>query len=72
MNGFWSDYTGVPKKVRNQCYIQIKQMIQKTGFEYVDFSGHEYERYFLHDTQHIGWKGWVYIDQAMDRFYHNN
>jgi D-alanine transfer protein len=70
VNGFWYDYTGLPKKVRYQFRNQITQMIQKAGFEYADFSSHEYEKYFLRDTKHIGWKGWVYIDQAMDRFYH--
>jgi D-alanine transfer protein len=70
VNGFWCDYAGLPKKVRQQFYIQAKEMIQKAGFQYVDFSDHEYDKYFMRDTKHIGWKGWVYLDQAMDRFYH--
>jgi D-alanine transfer protein len=70
VNGFWYDYMGLPKKVRYQFDSQITRMIRKAGFSYADFSSHEYEKYFLRDTKHIGWKGWVYIDQAMDRFYH--
>ncbi|HBF37988.1 MAG TPA: D-alanyl-lipoteichoic acid biosynthesis protein DltD [Firmicutes bacterium] len=70
VNGFWSDYEGLSKKVRQQCYTQVKQIIHKAGFQYVDFSDHEYDKYFMRDTKHIGWKGWVYLDQAMDRFYH--
>jgi D-alanine transfer protein len=72
VNGPLSDYTGVSKKVRYQFYTQIKQMVQNAGFEYVDYSSHEYEKYFLFDSKHVGWKGWVYIDQAMERFYKNN
>ncbi len=70
LNGFWSDYIGLPKETRNQCYFQIKQAIRKAGLTDVDFSGHEYDKYFLHDTQHFGWKGWVYVDREMARFYH--
>ncbi len=72
LNGLWSDYRGLSKQVRQQCYTQLRQMIQSAGVQYIDFSDHEYDRYFMHDTQHIGWKGWVYIDQAMDRFYHQS
>ncbi|MCY8210741.1 hypothetical protein MOC18_04865, partial [Bacillus spizizenii] len=25
--------------------------------------------YFMKDTIHIGWKGWVYVDKAIDEFY---
>jgi D-alanine transfer protein len=70
MNGFWSDFIGLNKNERHQTYTRIKHMIQQSGFGYADFSDHEYDKYFLRDTKHLGGKGWVYVDQAIDRFYH--
>ncbi|MED0819055.1 D-alanyl-lipoteichoic acid biosynthesis protein DltD, partial [Bacillus paranthracis] len=32
---------------------------------------HEYDKYFLKDTIHIGWKGWVYFDEEIQKFYQN-
>jgi len=34
-----------------------------------DFSDKEYEKYFLKDIMHMGWKGWVYFDEAVFNFY---
>ena len=36
-----------------------------------DFSQEEYEPYFLYDTQHLGWKGWLDVTQACIRFEHS-
>ncbi|PEC93295.1 hypothetical protein CON17_30125, partial [Bacillus thuringiensis] len=30
---------------------------------------HEYDKYFLKDTIHLGWKGWIYFDEAVQKFY---
>ncbi|MHA4074727.1 D-alanyl-lipoteichoic acid biosynthesis protein DltD, partial [Bacillus cereus] len=27
------------------------------------------DKYFLKDHMHLGWKGWVYIDEAIQQFY---
>lgn len=70
VNGFWYDYTGFPVQERAAYYTRIKTMVQENGFELADFSQHEYDRYFLQDIMHLGWKGWVAVDQAMDQFYH--
>jgi D-alanine transfer protein len=70
MNGKWYDYISFPRETRNAYYSRVRDMIQKNGFEVADFSGHEYEPYFLQDIMHLGWKGWVYVDEALDKFYH--
>lgn len=72
VNGKWYDYTGFPKKGRTDYYIRIKRQIEKEGFPVADFSGHEYDPYFMKDTIHIGWKGWVYVDQSIKKFYDEN
>ncbi|WP_066064897.1 D-alanyl-lipoteichoic acid biosynthesis protein DltD [Neobacillus soli] len=69
VNGKWYDYTGFPKEGRTAYYERIKKQIQSQGFQIADFSNHEYDPYFMKDTIHIGWKGWVYTDKAIKNFY---
>jgi D-alanine transfer protein len=69
VNGKWYDYTGFPKEGRTAYYNRIKKQIEADGFQVADFSSHEYDPYFMKDTIHIGWKGWVYTDQAIKDFY---
>ena len=70
VNGWWSDYTGLPLVERQTYYQRVRQMVEQKGFQVADFSRHEYDLYFLKDIMHLGWKGWVYVDEALDRFYH--
>ena len=72
VNGRWYDYTGFPKSDRQQYYSKVKSIVTSYGFQMEDYSGSEYEKYFLCDVMHLGWKGWVRIDEAMDKFYHQN
>ncbi len=69
VNGKWYDYTGFPKEGRETYYDRIKKQIEADGFKIADFSSHEYDPYFMKDTIHIGWKGWVYTDKAIKEFY---
>lgn len=69
VNGKWYDYTGFPKEGRTAYYERIKKQIEAEGFQVADFSSHEYDPYFMKDTIHIGWKGWVYTDKAIKDFY---
>lgn len=69
VNGYWYDYIGFPKEERARYYQKIHQMIVDNGFDIADYSDHEYDKYFLQDTIHIGWKGWTYIDRDIKEFY---
>ena len=68
-NGFWSDYTGISRASRDEYYQKIRNMVRKTGTKCLDYSDREYEPYFLHDAKHLGWKGWVSVDQELVKFY---
>lgn len=70
VNGAWYDYTGFPIEERNGYYERVGAMVKENGFQLADFSGHEYDKYFLQDIMHLGWKGWVYVNEALDKFYH--
>jgi D-alanine transfer protein len=69
VNGPWYDYAGFPKQGREVYYQKVKKQVEQAGFPVADFSNHEYDKYFLEDTIHIGPKGWVYIDRSLNQFY---
>ncbi|MBR7796105.1 D-alanyl-lipoteichoic acid biosynthesis protein DltD [Agaribacter marinus] len=68
VNGAYYDYTGFPEKGRQEYYTRIKKQINDSGFTYADYSDHEYDPHFMRDTIHIGWKGWVYLNEDMQKF----
>lgn len=68
VNGYYYDFTGFPVEGRTDYYTRIKKQITENGFTFADFSDHEYDPYFMRDSIHIGWKGWVYLDEAMAEF----
>jgi D-alanine transfer protein len=70
VNGSWYDYTGFPAGERKAYYARIETMVREKGFQTANFGDHEYDPYFLQDVMHLGWKGWVYVDESLDRFYH--
>ena len=70
MHGKWYDYSGFDKSNRQDYYKKVNALVAAYGFELADFSKYEYEEYFLADIMHLGWKGWVYIDEAIDKYYH--
>lgn len=72
VNGCWYDYTGFPKTERLEYYARVEKIITGYGFSVANFGGHEYDRYFLRDIMHLGWKGWVDVDEALNHFYQSN
>ena len=72
VNGKWYDYAGFDKSDRQAYYKKINGMVNSYGFEVADFSKYENEDYFLMDSSHLGWKGWIYVNEAIDKFYNKN
>ena len=72
VNGRWYDYCGFPQKRRQEYYDKIKEIAQKNHVSLADFSSDEYCLYFLRDIMHLGWKGWVKIDEKIYDFYKQN
>jgi len=62
-NGYYYDYTGLTRDKRAKLYDQIAQYAKAYGMDYLDLRDFEYEPYFYKDVMHLGWKGWVYIDE---------
>ena len=69
VNGLWYDWCGFPTENRQAYYEKIRNICAEYQVEIADFSDKEYESYFLKDVMHLGWKGWVYVDEAVYEFY---
>lgn len=68
VNGRWYDMMGFPQAQRQKYYDQIRQLCRQNGFALADMSRHEYDPYFMDDPSHPSAKGWVYFDEALDKF----
>ncbi|EPY2279078.1 D-alanyl-lipoteichoic acid biosynthesis protein DltD [Clostridium sporogenes] len=72
VHGKWYDYCGFSKEDRSEYYKKINKMVTSYGFEILDLSKYEHEDYVLQDIMHLGWKGWLYFDEAIVKYYNNN
>ena len=49
--------------------LKINHQLASQGFDQVlDFTADRGEDYFMEDTIHIGWRGWVALDQKVAPF----
>lgn len=71
MNGKWYDYAEFSKEDRQKYYQKVNKLITSNGFQVADFSKNEYDKYFLKDAMHLGWQGWIDVDEAIDEYYHS-
>lgn len=71
MNGKWYDYAEFSKEDRQKYYQKVNKLITSNGFQVADFSKNEYDEYFLKDAMHLGWQGWIDVDEAIDEYYHS-
>ena len=68
VNGYWCDHIGFPKKERQQYYENIRKTAGAYGAELADFGKKEYEPYFFIDKVHLGWKGWLAVNESIYNF----
>jgi D-alanine transfer protein len=72
VNGRWYDYTGFPKEDREKYYDNIRKIAKEYNVELKDLSKDEYTKYFFEDNVHIGWKGWVKVNESIYEFKKEN
>lgn len=64
-NGTYYDYTGLTKEKRHEFYDKAEKITSSYGFETLNLKDKEYEPYFMYDAMHLGWKGWLYINEKI-------
>ena len=72
VNKKWMDYAGLREDMYQQTVQKIRYQLESQGFTNIaDFSKNGAEPYFVKDTIHIGWLGWLAFDKAVDPFLSN-
>ncbi len=72
VNGWYYDYRGVSSEKRDALYKELCQMAASYGFTAYDMSGVEYTPYTFYDHWHLGWKGWLYVNQKITDYFGTN
>jgi D-alanine transfer protein len=71
LNGEMWNALGVSLPARQVFYVRLQATVQPYGFPLVDFYDQDTNRLFSVDLfSHTSRLGWVYVDQALDAFYH--
>lgn len=68
-NGRYYDYVGINQDRRNQLYDKLADKAEEYGFDYLRLSDYEYEPYFMLDVMHLGWKGWMYVNEELTEYF---
>lgn len=67
--GIYYDNTAYDKESRQIFYDQVSQVLDNADVEYLDLSIHDYDKYYMKDVMHPGWKSWVEVDKRLCEFY---
>lgn len=69
VNKKWSDYTGLSEEMLNEFSEKVTKQLKSQGFDnIVDYTDKRGEEYFMEDTIHIGWRGWLNLDRELQSF----
>ena len=72
VNKKWMDYTGLSEEMYQHSVEKIRYQLESQGFTNIaDFSKNGDEPYFVKDTIHIGWLGWLAFDKIVNPFLSN-
>ena len=69
VNSKWAAYTGLNQEMYQKAVAKIKYQLQSQGFTNIaDFSKDGDKAYFMQDTIHMGWNGWLAMDKVVNPF----
>ena len=69
VNKKWMDYTGLSEEMYQHAVEKIRYQLESQGFTNIaDFSKNGGDPYFVKDTIHIGWLGWLAFDKVVNPF----
>ena len=72
VNSKWMEYTGLSSEMYQRTVAKIRYQLESQGFTNIaDFSKDGDKLYFMQDTIHMGWNGWLAFDKAVDPFVAN-
>jgi D-alanine transfer protein len=71
INGIYWGSLGVSAQARQRYYLKLGDLASAFDEPVMMFSDHDDDKYFSVDLwSHTSREGWVYVDQALDQFFH--
>lgn len=69
VNDKWSNYTGLSQEMLKQTATKIEYQLKSQGFNNVmNLTNQDKVQYFMNDTIHLGWRGWLEVDRGVKPF----
>lgn len=69
VNRKWMEYTGLSQEMLDRFDKKIIYQLQSQGFNNIcDMTNVREEPYFMQDTIHLGWRGWLAADTYISPF----
>lgn len=69
VNKNWTDFTGLSQEMLQGFAKKINYQLTSQGFTNIaDFTKDSDTQYFMADTIHLGWRGWLAADQRIEPF----
>lgn len=73
VNKHWTDFTGLSQEMLQGFAKKVKYQLESQGFNNIaDFTKNFDKHYFMADTIHLGWVGWLTADQHIQPFLEKN
>lgn len=69
VNGLYYDHLGLVEEKRTEFYNTVEEIAKDKGFDVVNLQNKEYEKYYLKDVMHLGWKGWLKVDEEISKYF---
>jgi D-alanine transfer protein len=69
VNALYYDHIGWSIEKRTEFYSTLETIAKEDGFDVLNLQNKEYEKYYMYDVMHLGWKGWLNIDEEMYKYF---
>lgn len=69
VHGQYYDHLGINKEKRTEFYNKVQSLADGYGFDTLNLQSKEYEKYYLKDVMHLGWKGWLNVNEEISKYY---
>lgn len=69
VNAQYYDHIGMNVDKRTEFYNKAEQLGIDQNFDVLNLQNKEHEKYYLFDIMHLGWKGWLNVDEEIYKYY---
>jgi D-alanine transfer protein len=71
LDGVWDDYTQLSAPERAKFYDHFDRVVEQANVPWIDLRAYDEDGYFVTDPgAHYSPRGWIFVDRALDMFWH--